>query len=102
LESVETDGRIGVVWHTQGSGKSLEMAYYAGKVMRHPGMENPTVVVLTDRNDLDDQLFDETFVSSKPGSPLPEAPVKAESRAHLKVLLYLPFPWRYPPPRLSV
>lgn len=87
LESMETDGRIGVVWHTQGSGKSLEMAYYAGKMMRHPGMENPTVVVLTDRNDLDDQLFDETFASSKPGSPLPEAPVKAESRLHLKELL---------------
>ena len=87
LESVETDGRIGVVWHTQGSGKSLEMAYYAGKIMGHPGMENPTVVVLTDRNDLDDQLFDETFAPSKPGSPLPEAPVKADSRAHLKELL---------------
>jgi type I restriction enzyme R subunit len=87
VESVETDGRIGVVWHTQGSGKSLEMAYYAGKVMRHPAMENPTVVVLTDRNDLDDQLFDETFAPSKPGSPLPEGPVKAESRAHLKELL---------------
>lgn len=87
LESVETDGRIGVVWHTQGSGKSLEMAYYAGKIMGHPAMENPTVVVLTDRNDLDDQLFDETFAPSKPGSPLPEAPVKADSRAHLKELL---------------
>ncbi|MEV0570195.1 type I restriction endonuclease subunit R [Dactylosporangium sp. NPDC050588] len=87
LESVETDGRIGVVWHTQGSGKSLEMAYYAGKVMTHPAMENPTLVVLTDRNDLDDQLFDETFAPSKPGSPLPEAPVKAESRQHLKDLL---------------
>ena len=87
LESIETDGRIGVVWHTQGSGKSLEMAYYAGKVMTHPGMGNPTVVVLTDRNDLDDQLFEETFAASKPGSPLPETPVKAESRAHLKELL---------------
>jgi type I restriction enzyme R subunit len=87
LESVETDGRIGVVWHTQGSGKSLEMAYYAGKIMGHPAMENPTVVVLTDRHDLDDQLFDETFAPSKPGSPLPEAPVKADSRAHLKELL---------------
>ncbi|MET9317249.1 type I restriction endonuclease subunit R [Kribbella sp. NPDC003505] len=87
VESVETDGRIGVVWHTQGSGKSLEMAYYAGKVMRHPMMENPTLVVLTDRNDLDDQLFDETFAASKPGSPLPEAPVKAASRAHLKELV---------------
>lgn len=87
LEAVETDGRIGVVWHTQGSGKSLEMAYYAGKIMRHPGMENPTVVVLTDRNDLDDQLLDETFAPTKPGSPLPEKPIQAESRAHLKELL---------------
>ncbi|MFI5623432.1 type I restriction endonuclease subunit R [Nocardioides sp. NPDC051685] len=87
VEPAELDGRIGVVWHTQGSGKSLEMAYYAGKVMSEPAMENPTVVVLTDRNDLDDQLFEETFASSKPGSPLPEAPVKAESRAHLKELL---------------
>ncbi len=50
-------------------------------------MENPTVVVVTDRNDLDDQLFDETFAPTKPGSPLPETPVKAESRAHLKELL---------------
>jgi type I restriction enzyme, R subunit len=87
LESLETDGRIGVVWHTQGSGKSLEMAYYAGLMMTHPAMENPTVVVLTDRNDLDDQLFEETFAPSKPGSPLPESPVKAESRQHLKDLL---------------
>jgi type I restriction enzyme R subunit len=46
-----------VVWHTQGSGKSLTMAFYAGRVIREPAMENPTVVVLTDRNDLDDQLF---------------------------------------------
>lgn len=87
LEAVETDGKIGVVWHTQGSGKSLEMAFYTGKVMRHPGMENPTVVVLTDRNDLDDQLLDDTFASAKPGSPLPEKPIQAESRAHLKELL---------------
>lgn len=87
LEAVETDGKIGVVWHTQGSGKSLEMAFYTGKVMRHPGMENPTVVVLTDRNDLDDQLLDDTFAPAKPGSPLPEKPMQAESRAHLKELL---------------
>lgn len=87
LESIGTDGRIGVVWHTQGSGKSLEMAYYAGKVMRHPGMSNPTVVVVTDRNDLDDQLFDETFAPAKPASPLPEPPVQAETRVHLKELL---------------
>ena len=51
------DRRVGVVWHTQGSGKSLTMAFYAGKVILHPAMENPTLVVLTDRNDLDDQLF---------------------------------------------
>ena len=51
------DQRIGVVWHTQGAGKSLSMAFYAGAIARHPAMENPTVVVLTDRNDLDDQLF---------------------------------------------
>lgn len=87
LRAVDGDGRIGVVWHTQGSGKSLEMAYYTGKVMRDPAMENPTVVVVTDRNDLDDQLLDETFASSKIGSPLPEGPVQADSRAHLKELL---------------
>jgi type I restriction enzyme R subunit len=87
LRAVSGDGRIGVVWHTQGSGKSLEMAYYAGKVMRDPGMQNPTIIVLTDRNDLDDQLLDDTFASSKIGSPLPEAPVQADSRAHLKELL---------------
>jgi type I restriction enzyme R subunit len=51
------DKRIGVIWHTQGSGKSLLMAFYAGQLVRHPGMENPTIVVITDRNDLDDQLF---------------------------------------------
>ena len=51
------DRRIGVVWHTQGSGKSLTMAFYAGAVIREHAMSNPTVVVLTDRNDLDDQLF---------------------------------------------
>ena len=87
VEAVEGDGRAGVVWHTQGSGKSLEMEWYAGKIMRHPAMENPTIVVLTDRNDLDDQLFDDTFAASKPGAPLPELPVQAESREHLKELL---------------
>jgi type I restriction enzyme, R subunit len=87
VEAVEGDGRAGVVWHTQGSGKSLEMLFYTGKVARHPAMENPTVVVLTDRNDLDDQLFDEVFAQAKVGAPLPEAPVQAESREHLKQLL---------------
>ena len=87
VEAVEGDGRAGVVWHTQGSGKSLEMEWYAGKIMRHPAMENPTIVVLTDRNDLDDQLFDDTFAASRPGAPLPEVPVQADSRDHLKDLL---------------
>lgn len=87
LEAVKGDGRAGVVWHTQGSGKSLEMEWYAGKVMRSSAMENPTIVVLTDRNDLDDQLFDDTFSSSRPGAPLPESPVQATTREHLKSLL---------------
>ncbi len=87
VEAVEGDGRAGVVWHTQGSGKSLEMEWYAGKIMRHPAMENPSIVVLTDRNDLDDQLFDDTFAASKPGAPLPEVPVQATTREHLKELL---------------
>ena len=51
------DKRIGVVWHTQGAGKSLTMAFYAGRIVREAAMSNPTIVVLTDRNDLDDQLF---------------------------------------------
>ena len=51
------DRRAGVVWHTQGSGKSFSMLFYAARVVRHPAMHNPTLVVLTDRNDLDDQLF---------------------------------------------
>ena len=55
--SPEGDRRIGVIWHTQGSGKSLLMAFYAGQIIAHPAMENPTIVVVTDRNDLDDQLF---------------------------------------------
>lgn len=87
VEAVEGDGRAGVVWHTQGSGKSLEMEWYAGKIMRHPAMENPTIVVLTDRNDLDDQLFDDTFAASRPGAPLPEKPVQAGTRDELKSLL---------------
>jgi type I restriction enzyme R subunit len=75
------DRRIGVVWHTQGSGKSLTMAYYAGRVIREPEMANPTVVVLTDRNDLDDQLFG-TF--SRCQDLLRQPPVQAESRADLR------------------
>ena len=78
------DGRAGVVWHTQGSGKSLEMLFYVGKILRHPAMANPTAVLLTDRNDLDDQLFDEVFA---PARTLPETPVQATSREHLRELL---------------
>ena len=51
------DRRAGVVWHTQGSGKSFSILFYAARMVRHPAMQNPTLVVLTDRNDLDDQLF---------------------------------------------
>lgn len=87
IEAVENDGRAGIVWHTQGSGKSFEMAWYAGRIMRDYRMENPTLVVLTDRNDLDNQLFEETFAATKPGAPLPEVPVQAESRQELKDLL---------------
>ena len=78
------DRRIGVVWHTQGSGKSLTMAFYAGRIIREPAMENPTVVVLTDRNDLDDQLFT-TF--SRCADLLRQPPVQAESRADLRAKL---------------
>ncbi len=75
------DRRIGVVWHTQGSGKSLTMAFYAGRIIREPGMGNPTLVVLTDRNDLDDQLFG-TF--SRCQDLLRQPPVQAESRPDLR------------------
>ena len=78
------DRKAGVIWHTQGSGKSLSMAFYAGKIIGHPAMENPTLVVLTDRNDLDDQLFD-TFAACQ--DLLRQAPVQAEDRDHLKDLL---------------
>ena len=76
------DHRAGVVWHTQGSGKSLTMVFYVGKVVQI--LNNPTIVVITDRNDLDDQLFD-TFTGSK--QLLRQTPVQAESRDHLKRLL---------------
>ena len=78
------DRRIGVVWHTQGSGKSLTMAFYAGRIIQHPLMENPTVVVLTDRNDLDNQLF-ENF--ARDHDLLRQEPVQAESRADLRAKL---------------
>jgi len=78
------DRRVGVVWHTQGSGKSLTMAFYAGRAIREPAMANPTIVVLTDRNDLDDQLFG-TF--SRCQDLLRQPPVQAGSRADLRAKL---------------
>jgi type I restriction enzyme R subunit len=75
------DRRIGVVWHTQGSGKSLTMAFYAGRVIRDPAMQNPTLVILTDRNDLDDQLFG-TF--SRCSDLLRQPPAQAADRADLR------------------
>ena len=82
--SGEGDGRGGVIWHTQGSGKSLTMLMLAGALIRETRMANPTVVMITDRNDLDDQLFD-TFAAGR--ALLRQAPVQAESRQQLKGLL---------------
>ncbi len=78
------DKRIGVVWHTQGSGKSLTMAFFTGRVVLHKDLENPTIVVITDRNDLDDQLFG-TF--SRCHELLRQQPIQAQSRDHLRELL---------------
>jgi type I restriction enzyme R subunit len=82
--SPDGDRRGGVVWHTQGSGKSLEMVFYAAKTMRDYRMTNPTLVFITDRNDLDDQLFEEVFA---PATILPEKPERANTRAELRTLL---------------
>ncbi|MBL4890163.1 MAG: type I restriction endonuclease subunit R, partial [Candidatus Lindowbacteria bacterium] len=88
LKSVQSqpvgDRKIGVVWHTQGSGKSLSMVFYAGRLVVEPAMKNPTIVILTDRNDLDDQLFG-TFGNCT--SLLRQTPVQANNREHLKELL---------------
>ena len=78
-------GRAGVVWHTQGSGKSLSMVFYAGIVVTEPEFNNPTIVVLTDRNDLDNQLYNTFAASSK--LLLRQTPKHAESREHLRELL---------------
>jgi len=82
--SEQGDKRVGVVWHTQGSGKSLTMVFYAAKIARHPALANPTLVVLTDRNDLDGQLFGKFSVCY---SLLRQTPVQAESVEHLQELL---------------
>ena len=86
IEASRPDGdrRCGVVWHTQGSGKSLSMLFYAGQIILHPAMDNPTIVALTDRNDLDDQLFGQF---QRCHELLRQQPVQAESVAHLKELL---------------
>jgi type I restriction enzyme R subunit len=81
---INGDKRGGVVWHTQGSGKSLSMVFYSGKLITATEMQNPTIVVITDRNDLDDQLFG-TFAASV--QLLRQEPVQAENREHLKALL---------------
>ncbi|WP_310570269.1 type I restriction endonuclease subunit R [Gemmatimonas sp.] len=78
------DRRAGVVWHTQGSGKSFSMLFYAARVVRHPAMRSPTLVVLTDRNDLDDQLFGQFLRCTE---LLGETPVQATGREHLQELL---------------
>ena len=80
----EGDQQCGVVWHTQGSGKSLTMAFYAGSIVQHLQMENPTIVVITDRNDLDDQLFG-TFARCH--QLLRQAPIQARDRRHVRELL---------------
>ena len=87
LRAVGGDRRAGVVWHTQGAGKSLEMVLYAARISRHPQMENPTLVVLTDRMDLDSQLFG-TFSGCE--QLLRQQPQQAESRAQLQELLKVP------------
>jgi len=78
------DMKAGVVWHTQGSGKSLSMVFYAGQLVAEPAMENPTIVILTDRNDLDDQLFTTFGYCS---ALLRQTPVQADNRQHIKELL---------------
>jgi len=81
LRARDIDGRGGVMWHTQGSGKSLLMAFLAGRLMRHPALENPTILVLTDRNDLDNQLY-ATFSRCEP--LFGEAPEQAEDVPDLR------------------
>lgn len=82
--SSEGNRKVGVIWHTQGSGKSLLMAFYAGSLVAHPQMENPTIVVITDRNDLDEQLFG-TFAAHR--QLLRQTPQRADSREDLQELL---------------
>lgn len=80
IDAVRTNGKAGVVWHTQGSGKSMEMELYTNRVMRHPALKNPTVVVITDRNELDGQLYS-GFARSL---LLPDTPKQIRRRAELR------------------
>lgn len=82
--AIQHDRRAGVIWHTQGSGKSLLMAFYAGQLVRRPELENPTIVVITDRNDLDDQLFG-TFSMCR--DLIRQTPQQADSREDLQAVL---------------
>ncbi|KMK51314.1 restriction endonuclease HindVIIP subunit R [[Actinobacillus] muris] len=82
--SPEGDGKIGVMWHTQGSGKSLSMLFYAGKLLSQPALQNPTIVVVTDRNDLDGQLY-QTFSGGK--ALLRQEPIQADGRDNLRAEL---------------
>lgn len=84
VNAVENDGRAGVVWHTQGSGKSFSMTFLAGNLVKHSKLNNPTIIVITDRNDLDGQLY-ETFGSAH--EFLRQEPIKCESRADVKAIL---------------
>ena len=84
VRAIDSDHKAGIVWHTQGSGKSLTMVFYTGKLVLEPNMENPTVIVLTDRNDLDDQLFG-TFARCQ--ELLRQEPKQADSRDSLKSLI---------------
>lgn len=80
ITAVQSNGKAGVVWHTQGSGKSMEMELYANRVMRHPKLKNPTIVVITDRNELDGQLFagfDRSLL-------LPDTPMQVQRRNDLR------------------
>ena len=84
INAVHSDGRAGVVWHTQGSGKSFSMTFLAGNLIKNKRLESPTILVITDRNDLDDQLFS-TFCSAS--EFLRQEPIKCDSRADVKEVL---------------
>ena len=86
VSALSPDGnrKVGVIWHTQGSGKSLLMAFYVGLLARHPSLRNPTILVITDRNDLDDQLFN-TFAACE--ELIRQKPKQATSRSNLRQLI---------------